>query len=147
MSGNLNYKAIIGKKRQKGYCAMRRGHSCVLGMKTQCMRTKSSTAGSDRTKGNDRKREGKKAGKGRVIRFQMCRAKYWKCPESPVFFIQLVPGSLGCMSTLMDSRKCSRIFSGVPEITVYLQKAGEHVMFFLPEHSRHNVSYSSSTPT
>lgn len=63
MSGNLNYKAVIGKKRQKGYCAMRRGHSCVLGMKTQCMRTKSSTAGSDRIKENDRKREGKKAGK------------------------------------------------------------------------------------
>lgn len=76
----------------------------------------------------------------------MCRAKYWKCtsecPESPVFFIQLVPGSLGCMSTLMDSRKCSRIFSGVPEITVYLQKAGEHAMFFLPEHNSHNVRYS-----
>lgn len=75
----------------------------------------------------------------------MCRAKYWKstleCPESPVFFIQLVPGSLGCMSILMDSRKCSRIFSGVPEITVYLQKA-EDVLFFLPEHNRHNVRNS-----
>lgn len=29
---------------------MSRGHSCVLGMKTQCMRTKSSTAGSNREK-------------------------------------------------------------------------------------------------
>lgn len=77
MSDNLNYKVIIGKERQKGYCAMRRGHSCVLGMKTQCMRTKSSTAGSDRIKKkNNRKREGKKAEKGRVIRFHMCRAIY-----------------------------------------------------------------------
>lgn len=57
MSDNLNYKAIIGKKRQKGYCAMRRGHSCVFGMKTQCMRTKSSTAGSDRIKENKKRRD------------------------------------------------------------------------------------------
>lgn len=60
MSDNLNYKVIIGQKRQKGYCAMRRGHSCVLGMKTQCMRTKSSTAGSDRIKKNNK---GRKQGK------------------------------------------------------------------------------------
>lgn len=59
-SDNLNLKTIIGKKSQKGYCAMSRGHSCVLGMKTQCMRTKSSTAGSDRTQENDKKRGKKK---------------------------------------------------------------------------------------
>lgn len=63
-SVHVNLKGIIGKKRQKGYCAMSRGHSCVLDMKTQCMRTKSSTAGSDRTEENDKKRGGKK-GKGR----------------------------------------------------------------------------------
>lgn len=37
------------------------------------------------------------------------------------------------MSVLIDSRKCSRIFSGVPEITVYLQKAGEHAVTFCTE--------------
>lgn len=59
-SEHLNLKAIFGKKRQKGYWAMSRGHSCVLGMKTQCMRTKSSTAGSDRAEENNKKRGGKK---------------------------------------------------------------------------------------
>lgn len=33
----------------------------------------------------------------------------------------------------MDSRKCSRIFSGVPEITVYLHKAGGDAAALLPE--------------
>lgn len=76
-SDNLNLKVIIGKKWQKGYCAMSKGHSCVLSMKTQCMRTKSSTAGSDRTEENDKKRGGKKGGRREeVIRFQKYRAKY-----------------------------------------------------------------------
>lgn len=35
---------------------MSRGHSCVLDMKTQCMRTKSSTAGSDTLKENNREK-------------------------------------------------------------------------------------------
>lgn len=37
----------IKNLKTKGYCDRSRGHSWLLGMKTQCMRTKSSTAGSD----------------------------------------------------------------------------------------------------
>lgn len=38
---------------------MSRGHSCVLGMKTQCMSTKSSTPGSDRTEGREWGKKGR----------------------------------------------------------------------------------------
>lgn len=75
MSDNLNYKAMIGKKRQKGYCAMRRGHSCVLGMKTQCMRTKSSTAGSDRIKGKRQEKRREESGKRKSYKASNVQSK------------------------------------------------------------------------
>lgn len=89
------FKVIIGKERQKGYCAMSRGHSCVLGMKTQCMRTKSSTAGSDRGGENNRKEGG---GRG-VVGFQENRAlNRALCPECAQYTLR----SSGTWFTGMD---------------------------------------------
>lgn len=55
---------------------MSRGHSCVFGMKTQCMRTKSSTAGSDREE-NDRKRGGKKGKKGEIQKLSKVQSRLY----------------------------------------------------------------------
>lgn len=115
-------------KARKGYCAMSRGHSCVLDMKTQCMRTKSSTAGSGRERKKTREQREIKWEKEGSDRLWKGSAALFKL-KPPVrlcavviFYWNLLPGSLGCMSILIVSRKCSRIFSGVPDITVYLQE-------------------------
>lgn len=52
----------------------------------------------------------------------LCLALFISRAQVINIFSTQVPGSLGCMSILMVSRKCSTIFSGVPDITVYLQK-------------------------
>lgn len=49
------------------------------------------------------------------------------------FFSIHLPGSLWCMSILIVSRKWSRIFSGVPDITVYLRRCTSTVSFKVHE--------------
>lgn len=126
-------------KANKGYCAMSRGHICVLAMKTQCMRTKSSTAGSGRQRSREQREEERTDGQTAVgsspalpwcyhdcISVMKIRKMYLGHQRA----IIVVPGSLGWMSILIVSRKCSRIFSGVPDITVYLQKTGTRFIWW-----------------
>lgn len=96
----------------------------MLGMKTQCMRTKSSTAGSGRERKKTESR-GKSNGKRKEVRGSEREVPLYLTRQVcavVIFYLNLLPGSLGCMSILIVSRKCSRIFSGVPDITVYLQE-------------------------
>lgn len=138
---------------------MSRGHSWLLGMKTQCMRTKSSTAGSTREpegRESHRKQGNQKVQKTVKVPFNsfsihpsslhnysafelvsglslatinLSLTAHLFCNIYASFFCS--PGSLWCMSILIASRKCSRIFSGVPDITVYLQWMREDVTHFI----------------
>lgn len=116
-------------KRQKGYCAMSRGHSWLLGMKTQCMRTKSSTAGSTREP------------EGRESHRKQGNQKVQKTVKVPFNSFSIHPSSLHNYSAF-------ELVSGLSLATIHLSGSFilQHLCIFSVHLVRCDVCPSSSPP-
>lgn len=117
-----------------GYWCCRAGHSWLVGMKTLCVRRKSITQGSVGRQAPQQHVTLKLTKPGNHDRRKQRKAQGCSCRLSPI-------GSYPLESSLIVSRRCSKIFSGVPDMTVYLhetQKKGREELYlsYLPSISK-----------